>query len=666
MDFLKFFRKKSEETSSWTDLDSNFFNPILGYKPNEVVPNRNRKQVLQSYLGWTYASVSAISQSASGVKYKLLNSNGKEVLSHPILKILENPNPTQSFQDIVEMTMVFWLLLGEAFWYMPQNAIGSKTEIYLLRPDLVRINRDSQGNVLNYVFTSDGKQTTFQPTEILHLLFADPMNTGRGYSPFRAVEVSQSSWEYMQKMNEEYFFNSARVDGYLTSDQPIDQETAKRIRDSWEKKFGGISQSHKTAVLHSGLKYEKVKDNPKEADFLKSSEAVRDFILSVYRVPKIILGITEGEGLNNLKSAEYVFAKYVVFPKQQKLFEQINKKLLPRFGKVEGVYFEVENPTPEDEETKAKVLSEKKWFLTINEARASEGLNPLKDGDVLAENYSKTLENTAQNSAKTLEIEKTSKSLFAPKKERPTKMELEKTIKRKEDELENLINKNYFQKIENQFIQKALESFAEKNGLEFDKKGLEEFDPMVVLEFSDELRELAQKFFAESGEDFWNLQDKYFAESIEFQNSAISLAVFDLTNRFESNVAKTTFKDFYEILIKIRDSGGTLKDAENSAKQKFDEYYKNRSKTIARTETANLNSRISYERYKKAGLRKYEWVHLSVLNYREQHLELDGRIINMGEVVKGVDSLLRFPHDPLASPADTINCRCSMMPYFED
>ena len=85
---------------------------------------------------------------------------------------------------------------------------------------------------------------------------------------------------------------------------------------------------------------------------------------------------------NSAKAANYIFARWTIQPKMERIIEQLNEFYVPMFTGSEEMFLDFTNPIPEDEEVKLKNYTEgiDKW-LTTNEVRLAEGLPPVEGGD---------------------------------------------------------------------------------------------------------------------------------------------------------------------------------------------------------------------------------------------------------------------------------------------
>lgn len=91
-----------------------------------------------------------------------------------------------------------------------------------------------------------------------------------------------------------------------------------------------------------------------------------------------------------------------------------------------------------------------------------------------------------------------------------------------------------------------------------------------------------------------------------------------------------------------------------------------RAARTATTSAENAGRVSSYERAKRIGIKlKQEWVATLDMRTRESHRKLDGEKVEVGEPFESELGKIRFPGDPQAHPADTYNCRCTLVAAVE-
>lgn len=92
-----------------------------------------------------------------------------------------------------------------------------------------------------------------------------------------------------------------------------------------------------------------------------------------------------------------------------------------------------------------------------------------------------------------------------------------------------------------------------------------------------------------------------------------------------------------------------------------EEYFlsERRAILIAQNEANTVMNGADFFNAKKSGKTHKQWIAELDEKTREWHFEVDGTFIPIDEKFKVGDDEMRFPHDPMASPENIVNCRCT-------
>lgn len=142
---------------------------FTGFDNSTDINNLNSyKDSLYLYIG-----VSMIAKRAAGIPlelYKIKNKRGDvtEVFDHPLLSLLSKPNALQTQREFMEISIAYYLLSGDSFWYLERNGTSIQA-IYPLRPDRVRLLMSpDQTTIIAYEYTTT-TIAKFAPEDILHV-----------------------------------------------------------------------------------------------------------------------------------------------------------------------------------------------------------------------------------------------------------------------------------------------------------------------------------------------------------------------------------------------------------------------------------------------------------------------------------------------------------------
>lgn len=223
-----------------------------------------------------------------------------------------------------------------------------------------------------------------ETNEVIHFKRFNPIDPYRGIGTIQAAAMAIDIDNHSAQWSNNFFYNSAQPNGVLTTAQKLDPEAAKVLKQKWTTEYGGVQNSNKVAILHSGIEYKSIQLSQKDMDFLEQRRFSRDEILTLFRVPKSVLGITEDVNRANAEASDYIFAKRVVRPRMQFIVDRLNEFLLPLFKlDPKSWRYVYDNPVPENEEMEIKEFQAgiTSGWLTINEVREREGLEAIEGGD---------------------------------------------------------------------------------------------------------------------------------------------------------------------------------------------------------------------------------------------------------------------------------------------
>ena len=250
-------------------------------------------------------------------------------IDHPLYPILhDTPNAYQTSMEFRESMELSFCLYGNA--YAEIMRIGKRiTSLNFLAPDRIRAKYDANGRLMYDYSTRDGKLETYTPEKVLHVKNFS-IDGICGITPIRKYVIDHALDS--QAYGRNFFKNSARPPGVLKSEQerPRAEGAGEKMREDWDKAFGGVENAGKTPVLWKGLDYKPIGVPPEDAQYLGTRQlSTAEIAGGIYGVPLNLLGQPD-------KSATYAsaeqfdiqFVKYTIRPQAVRYEQAFNKALL--------------------------------------------------------------------------------------------------------------------------------------------------------------------------------------------------------------------------------------------------------------------------------------------------------------------------------------------------
>ena len=286
-----------------------------------------------------YRCVRMIAEAAAAVPLDLFDG-GKLIESHPLLDLLNTPNPMQCRPDMLEAWYGFLLVAGNS--YIEAVSVGSDVrELYVLRPDRMQIVPGADGWPLSYDYTVNGQTVSFSGEtvpgvrKVMHLGLFHPSDDYYGLSPIEAAATAIDIHNAASAWNKAMLDNSALPSGalvYSAGDRQLTPEQYERLKTELETSFQGARNASRPMLLEGGLDWRPMSMTPKDMDFIESKrQASRDIALAL-GVPPMLLGIPGDNKNDNYAEANRAFWRHTVLPLVGRSMKALSGWLGPAYG----------------------------------------------------------------------------------------------------------------------------------------------------------------------------------------------------------------------------------------------------------------------------------------------------------------------------------------------
>jgi HK97 family phage portal protein len=309
----------------------------------------------------------------------------QEVMEHPLLDLLANPNGVHSGFDIWELTTLYLEVHGRCFWYLDLDGVlGIPRAIWPLPAQNVTPVREPDSTQLidYYLYRNGLHEQRFLPSEIVFFRYPDPRDPYvGGLSPLRACfeQVALSS-DYTAFKKATYE-NRAIPSAVVSPEDFLGEEERARLETTWNQRFrrGG---SGRVVVAENKLNVQLLEQSLGDLAALADMNATKEDIANSFHIPLSFL--TSQTNLANLQAAEHQHMAKAITPRLRRRDEKLNERLVPLYDPTGRLFLASEDPVPEnfDDNLKELELFLKYGVLSINEVRSGEGIEPANWGDV--------------------------------------------------------------------------------------------------------------------------------------------------------------------------------------------------------------------------------------------------------------------------------------------
>lgn len=598
----------------------------------------------------------AVSQAPVRV-YRDTDGDAEEIVNHGLRALMARPNPTVSEAEFMVHTITQMDAVGFAAIEIERAVAGNVLGLWHLRADWLRMIPRSQA-APDWEYRVPGNDPRIIPANEIIIIPGGPSTDLKpvGMPPIevalREVGINDSATDFLK-----LFLDTGGVPRLAleTPHEIKDQAKADAIRAKWSQTYGGYKNWTQVALLHGGMKVTEVGANLDGLAYPALRALLETHICAVYGVPPILVGIQAGldaSTYSNYEQARKAFFEDTVSALWKRIAGAIERALLPEFGDGDGVYVAFDTngiaALQEDETRKWQRATSalQAGAITVNQFQSLVGMPGFAEaGDVLLLPFS-------VQPTRPVDLSKLANQTAEPPAPQPSALaeDADDDDKAKEEsdddeadadadearsEVRSLLaganehevrelpiatrerivtsNRRNMTRLATQQWARLVAIFRDhgdriaKAYQKRETEGVEvrELDDILPLldEFDAEIRASLTVFYARAGDSAYRTASRVLGVDIPFDltaNPYIRKTQRDLANRIVG-INQTTRQDVRNVVVDGIEAGKTHKAIAADLRGLYHESYRNRSLTIARTESQVAYNLGQADAYKASG-----------------------------------------------------------------
>lgn len=278
---------------------------------------------------------------------KLYDKKGEQIESHWLLDLINTPNATQSWSDVVYSLSVQDALYSNVVAYAPIRSFNIRNMIVPLPANKVEIRlsgkklkqMDIENLIDGFVFVyDDGSKEYIEWKDALYLTSADGMNLVKTISRIDSLKYPLSNIQAQYHKRNVLLENIGAI-GILSTQQndmggaiPMTPEEREKIQRDWYTR-----QKDELIITESNVQWQPMSYPTKDLMLFEELNADKLAIIDAYGLNSNLFSSEKGATFSNVKDSVRMVYTDTIIPETQQMYNS----LISQFGlDKEGYYLE--------------------------------------------------------------------------------------------------------------------------------------------------------------------------------------------------------------------------------------------------------------------------------------------------------------------------------------
>lgn len=262
----------------------------------------------------------------------LYDMEGNRIESHWILDLIKNPNPQQSWQDVVYSLSVNDALWSSAFAYCPVRSFEIRNLIYPLPSDEIKIQltgrklkqMETGGIVDYYQFCPEEDNERIEIEDMIHLTTADGINLINPSSRLESLKYPLSNIKAQYHKRNVLLENIGAI-GILSARNnemggaiPMTPEEKKEIQQDWYRR-----SKDELIITESDVSWNPMSFPTKDLMLFEELTADKMAIIDAYGLNVYLFSQEKGATFSNVRDGVRMAYTDTIIPETQQMYDSI-------------------------------------------------------------------------------------------------------------------------------------------------------------------------------------------------------------------------------------------------------------------------------------------------------------------------------------------------------
>lgn len=342
---------------------------------------------IETYTGAVWATYRACDLTAATIAQAEFFVRDK-VSKKPIIEskglsaLLEQPNPFDSWEELVYFTGLNLKLTGNAYW-LKDGPVNRPSALYPLLTANMKITPDAKTKIKQYEYSVNGAIVKYKPEEIIHFRKPHPADFVLGIGDVEGASKLMDSYINRGALEEKFLTNGAQPSGVMTrkGEDITDPAQWKAFKDKFNAEYAGRSNAGKIAFINGEWEFLRVGLTQQEMQSMEKERWAIAQIFAAHGVPLSVAGLEAAANYATARVEDMNFRRYTCVSLLKLISGKINAAggLAMGFGDKNELVFNLSGLLDVKQVVEEYKPLVELGAMTLNELREKAGLEKSPD-----------------------------------------------------------------------------------------------------------------------------------------------------------------------------------------------------------------------------------------------------------------------------------------------
>jgi len=281
---------------------------------------------------YVYSAICNIAQSIAGLPVRLFTGRDDPVWDHEYLDLMQQPNPEQTGEELVEAFLTHKEIDGIAYLVEPDFELGvrgarrqilvaSKSEIEPI---------ENAGALLGYRYTPlDGGRTRMLTLDqVVASRHYHPRKRLEGLSGARVARLAIEGHSGALALFRNAVKNGAELGAVFTTDKDLSESQHADALKVIRLRYSGPENANKPLLLSGGIKVDRGSQGMSDINWLEGMGVSATIIATAYRVPPLFVNLMDQAQYNSAPAQMELFWTMNGLPAKRRVESALNRIVL--------------------------------------------------------------------------------------------------------------------------------------------------------------------------------------------------------------------------------------------------------------------------------------------------------------------------------------------------